>query len=168
LTATTHIQLLLDAKQKKIPFQALPGISLTNYVSLTGLQEYKLGQIITIPFWEENFKPESFYDKFLENQLLGLHTLCLLDIKKEKNKMMTVQEALKVLQEIEDKRHLSTIKNSLLVVISAAGAKNQRISSGSPADLMNQRFPVPASIIICGKLNDKETEALHALAGLKG
>jgi len=167
LTATTHIQLLLDAKQKKIQFQVLPGISITNFISGTGLQEYKVGQTITIPFWAENFKPESFYDKFLENKLLNLHTLCLLDIKKEENKLMNVQDALGIFQEIEKKRSLSNITDSVLVIISSAGSKKQRISAGKLPELIKQRFSTPASIIICGKLNEKETEALQALAGLK-
>ena len=36
---------------------------------------------MSIPFWSEDWKPDSFYDKIQANLERGFHTLCLLDIK---------------------------------------------------------------------------------------
>ena len=41
-------------------------------------QLYSFGPTISIPFWTENWRPDSFYDKLKLNQQLGFHTLCLL------------------------------------------------------------------------------------------
>ena len=46
-----------------------------------GLQVYRFGEIVSIPFFTEKWRPTSFYDKIKKNRKIGLHTLCLLDIK---------------------------------------------------------------------------------------
>jgi len=57
-----------------------------NAVATCGLQLYSFGETVSIPFWEETWKPASFFDKIISNRKSGLHTLCLLDIKvKEKS-----------------------------------------------------------------------------------
>lgn len=42
---------------------------------------FSFGEIISIPFWSDTWKPDSFYDKIQKNVEHGLHTLCLLDIR---------------------------------------------------------------------------------------
>jgi diphthine methyl ester synthase len=42
---------------------------------------YRFGEIISIPFFTENWRPYSFADKITKNAERGLHTLALLDIK---------------------------------------------------------------------------------------
>ncbi|CAL8997311.1 unnamed protein product, partial [Prunus brigantina] len=34
---------------------------------------------VSIPFFNETWRPDSFYDKIRNNRRLGLHILCLLD-----------------------------------------------------------------------------------------
>ena len=38
-------------------------------------------QAVSIVFFTETWRPDSFYDRIAANRKLGLHTLCLLDIK---------------------------------------------------------------------------------------
>lgn len=52
-----------------------------NAVGACGLQLYNFGQTISIPFWTNNWKPDSWLGRIEENFKLGLHTLMLLDIK---------------------------------------------------------------------------------------
>lgn len=86
LNATTHTDLLLRAASRKIPYQVIHNASIINAVACCGLQIYTFGETVSIPFWTDTWKPESFYDKILRNRNSGLHTLCLLDIKvKEPN-----------------------------------------------------------------------------------
>ena len=42
---------------------------------------HRFGETISIPYWTARWKPQSFYDKLLENYKRNCHTLCLLDIK---------------------------------------------------------------------------------------
>ena len=55
--------------------------SIVNAVGATGLQLYAFGQIVSIPFFRDGWRPDSFYDKIQLNARAHLHTMCLLDIK---------------------------------------------------------------------------------------
>ena len=52
-----------------------------NAVGACGLQLYNFGQTVSLVFFTETWKPDSFYDRVKENADLGMHTLVLLDIK---------------------------------------------------------------------------------------
>eukprot|EP01053_Blabericola_migrator_P010435 Blabericola_migrator_1__10434@NODE_58_length_15904_cov_68_205342_g53_i0_p11_GENE_NODE_58_length_15904_cov_68_205342_g53_i0NODE_58_length_15904_cov_68_205342_g53_i0_p11_ORF_typecomplete_len126_score14_37TP_methylase/PF00590_20/1_4e05_NODE_58_length_15904_cov_68_205342_g53_i01273513112 len=52
-----------------------------NAVGCCGLQLYRFGQTVSIPFFDGNWKPRSYIDKININLSCGLHTLVLLDIK---------------------------------------------------------------------------------------
>jgi len=52
-----------------------------NAVGACGLQLYNFGQTVSLVFFTETWKPDSFYDRIKENADLGMHTLVLLDIK---------------------------------------------------------------------------------------
>lgn len=81
LNATTHTDLLLRAANRKIQYRIIHNASILNAVACCGLQIYNFGETVSIPFWTDNWKPESYYDKILRNKDNNLHTLCLLDIK---------------------------------------------------------------------------------------
>ena len=131
--------------------------------------EYKLNQAWSrILYVNENmlvslpeFKECS--DIILENKKIGLHTLCLLDIKAVSGKLMEVSEAIEILEKIEKKRGKSAVKDSMLVAMVNAGAKNEKIVFGNIAKLKKANVGVPASLIVCAELNDKEKEALEKL-----
>ena len=55
--------------------------SIMNAVGASGLQLYSFGQAVSLVFFTDTWKPDSFYDRIKENSDLGLHTLVLLDIK---------------------------------------------------------------------------------------
>lgn len=52
-----------------------------NAVGACGLQLYNFGQTVSLVFFTDTWKPDSFYDRVKENADLGMHTLLLLDIK---------------------------------------------------------------------------------------
>lgn len=92
MNATTHTDLLLRAASRNISYQIIHNASIVNAIACCGLQIYNFGETISIPFWTDTWKPDSFYDKILRNKKNGLHTLCLLDIKvKEPNLELLVQ-----------------------------------------------------------------------------
>lgn len=165
LTATTHLQILIDAKEKWIKTKVIPGISITNTLAETGLDEYKFGRIVTICFHAEKFAPDSFYKQILENVKIGLHTLCLLDIKKEEKpkKLMNCIEAIEILKSIAKRKKSKAIFE--YVAMLGMGSEKQKIIFGekkiSAFKEINDIYP--QSLIVLGKTNEKEKEALEKL-----
>lgn len=169
LTATTHIQLLIDAKEKKVETKVVPGISATNLVTKSGLDEYRFGRTVTICYHSENFEPNTFYEQIKQNQSIGLHTLCLLDIKKNcgEKRLMNCAEGIAVLEKIASSKNEKT--NRAYVALLALGAEREKIIAGreeiEKAKETKKLFP--QSLIVCGKLTAKEKEALEKLHGAK-
>lgn len=79
--ATTHADLVLRAEELHIPVTIIHNASIMNAIGATGLALYNYGQTISIPFFTDAWRPSSWLERILENWNLGLHTLCLLDIK---------------------------------------------------------------------------------------
>lgn len=80
-SATTHTDIILRARSLKIPVRVVHNASIMNAVGACGLQLYNFGQTVSLVFFTETWKPDSFYDRIKENVGLGMHTLVLLDIK---------------------------------------------------------------------------------------
>jgi diphthine synthase len=76
--ATTHADIMVRARKMGIEVSSIHNASIMNAVGICGLQLYRYGQTVSLCFWTENWKPDSYYDKIKENRALGLHTLCLL------------------------------------------------------------------------------------------
>jgi diphthine synthase len=165
LTATTHTQLLLDAEEKGIKWKIIHGISITNTIAESGLDEYKFGRTVTICFHSEAYAPDSFYKQIKENQKIGLHTLCLLDIKKDEKpkQLMNCVQAIEVLEKIAKKKRDKT-KVDYLALIGMSSEK-QKIIYGKEQILAEKTMQevYPQSLIVIGKLNEKEKEILKKL-----
>lgn len=72
------MDIVLRAKQMKIPVEVIHNASIMNAIGCCGLQLYCFGPAVTIVFFEKNWRPDSFYDKIKLNKSHGMHTLCLL------------------------------------------------------------------------------------------
>lgn len=81
LTATTHADFLLRCIQAGIKYKVIHNSNIMTSIGITGLQLYRLGETVSIPFFTESWKPYSFVQKIFKNLKHNLHTLCLLDIK---------------------------------------------------------------------------------------
>lgn len=166
LTATTHSQILLDAKENNIKYKIIPGISITNTIAESGLDEYKFGRTVTICYHIKNFEPESFYDQIIENKKIGLHTLCLLDIKKDEKpeRLMNCIEAIEILKKISKNRD-EDISNWQYVSLISMGNEKQKIILGEEKILNSQivKELFPQTLIVIGNTNEKEKEALEKL-----
>lgn len=79
--ATTHTDIILRARVLEIPVRVIHNASIMNAVGACGLQLYNFGQTVSLVFFTDTWKPDSFYDRIKENADLGMHTLVLLDIK---------------------------------------------------------------------------------------
>lgn len=165
LIATTHVALRIQAEKLGIKTRIVHGASIISAViGLSGLHNYKFGKSVTIPFSEASETP---YEVIAQNKKVGLHTLCLLDVKAEEKRYMRIHEGLESLLKIEEKRKEKIVTMDTLVVgIARAGSTNPTVKAGFLKDLLSYDFGEPPhSIIFLGKLHFMEAEALMVLAG---
>lgn len=169
MTATTHIDLRIQAKKRNISTSIIHGSSIvTAAPGLLGLQNYKFGRSTTLVYPKKNYFPMSPYQVIKENLNLGLHTLVLLDIEAEKNQYMTANEGMKILLDMEKKQKDNLItENNVICVIGKAGSSKPTIKAGIIKELLNIDFGEKLhTIIIPGKVHFKEIEALQSFADL--
>ncbi|KAG0055827.1 diphthine synthase, partial [Linnemannia elongata] len=108
-----------NVNELNIPVETIHNASIMNAIGACGLQLYNFGQTISMVWFTETWRPDSWYPRVKENRDIGLHTLCLLDIKvKEQSlenmargrliyeppRFMTVNTCLEQMLEIEEKR----------------------------------------------------------------
>ncbi|MEM4598269.1 MAG: diphthine synthase [Candidatus Diapherotrites archaeon] len=163
LFATTHVQLLIDCKELGVDYKVIQGISIQNYIGLSGLSSYRFGETISIVLPEEKYAPTSFYEKLARNYKNKLHTLCLLDIKD--GKQIDAHAAIERLLEIEKKRKNKIMKNAQIIAICCAGSDMQQIFVGKASELLGQKLAAPTSLIVCAELSENERKAIKALYG---
>ncbi|CDG65379.1 MAG: diphthine synthase [Methanobacterium sp.] len=168
LMATTHTEILVEARKKGIPTQVIHASSILSAApGLAGLQAYKFGKVTTIPRPEDNYFPHSPYQAIAENKKMGLHTLVLLDIQAHNDYYMTANEGLQYLLRVENERNEGIITmDTLTVVIARAGSAQPLVCANSVGVLVEQDFGGPLHcMIIPGDLHFMEEEALNILGG---
>ena len=165
-SATTHIELFKTAKEKNIPTKIINNASILTAVGITGLQLYKFGKVTSIPFPDDNPHAETPYVVLQDNFKMGLHTLFLLDLKPEKERFMTITEAIEVLENIEKKKKQTVISKSAVIIGCArVGSDNYMIKAGPVDKIKKMSFGKPPyCIIIPGKLHFVEEEMLKLWA----
>jgi len=167
MIATTHVDLRIRAEKQGIKTRIVHGASAVSAVTgISGLQNYKYGRSVTIPFYEKNFLSETPYRFISENQKRGLHTMCYLDIKVEEERYMSIKEALQVLLELEKLKKNQVITPKTLVLgVARAGSPKPTVKAGCLEVVMNYNFGAPPhTLIFPGKLHFMEAEALIILA----
>jgi len=168
LIATTHVDLRIRAKKQGIRTRIIHGASIISAViSLSGLQNYKYGRSVTIPFTNNISAVETPYRVIMENKRLGLHTLCFLDIRAEEKRYMTIRHGLENLLGMDKKKRKRVVTpDTLAVGVARAGSKNPTVKADHVAELINYDFgPTPHSLVFPDKLHFVEAEALVTLAG---
>ncbi|KAJ1813015.1 diphthine synthase [Coemansia sp. RSA 2599] len=177
--ATTHTDLVIRAHELGIKVKTIHNASIMNAVGSTGLQLYSFGQTISMVFFTENWRPDSFYDRVSENAKIGLHTLCLLDIKVreqsienmmrnrpiyEPPRFMTVNQAVEQLLEVEEKRQEKAYtEDTIAVGVSRLGSDDQVIKAGTLKQLLTVDFgkPLHSLVLVGSRLHLLEAEILR-------
>lgn len=182
--ATTHTDLALRCRQNDppIPTRSIPNASILTAVGATGLSLYTFGQTVSMVFFTESWKPDSFYDRVAENASLGFHTLVLLDIKvKEPNleamargkivheppRFMTVAQCAQQMLEVEETRAQGVCgKERLAVGVARLGSADQKIVAGTLEELAQADMGKPLhSLVLCGKkMHEMEWEYVRGFA----
>jgi len=167
LIATTHVDLRIRAERRGIKTRVVHGASIVSAViGLSGLQNYKYGRSVTIPFSHQGLVDETPYNAIRANKKLGLHTLCFLDIKAEEKRYMTVKEGLEALLSVEkQKRQRVATPETIAVGIARAGSTIPVVKADRVNELLKFNFGAPPhSIVFPGRLHFMEAEALITLA----
>ncbi|MCW4034567.1 MAG: diphthine synthase, partial [Candidatus Bathyarchaeota archaeon] len=168
MIATTHVDLRISAEKKGIKTRVVHGASVVSAVrGISGLQNYKFGKAVTVPFSEDGVVSETPYNVIMENKQRGLHTMCYLDIKAVEKRYLTVNEALKTLLDVEKTRKQQVVTPETLVVgVARAGSPEPTVKAGFVKEMLSFDFGEPPhTLIVVGKLHFMEAEALTALAG---
>ncbi|MDR3206542.1 MAG: diphthine synthase [Candidatus Methanoplasma sp.] len=168
MLATTHVDLRIQAAECGIPVRTFHGISIFGACPTSlGLQPYKFGRTVTLPFLEAGYQPKSPYDNIKENHDRGLHTMILLDIRADELRYMTAHQALEWLIEGERKWNEGLITEKTLVcVASKVGSSEEKLSAGYPQDLLKHDLGAPLqTLVLPGNLHFMEAFALVRFAG---
>jgi diphthine synthase len=147
LAATTHITILKEAEKAKVKIEIIHNNSIFNVISDTGLQLYKFGKTTSLPRWQQNYQPTSFFQIVKENLSIKAHTLILVDPG------LNLKDALKELEE-SDTNHLLMDKE--IIIASELGTSKQKIIKGKIKQLSSKKIDEPFSIIIPGELHFSE------------
>lgn len=166
LIATTHIDLRIQAEKQGIKTRIVHGASIISaVVGLSGLQNYKYGRSVTIPFADEISTVETPYKVIMENKGQGLHTLCFLDIRAEERRYMTILQGLNALLEMEKRKRKHVVTHDTVAVgVARAGSNNSTVKADYVEELTMYDFGAPPhSLVFPGKLHFVEAEALITL-----
>ncbi len=159
LSATTHYSIIQDAKQKNINTKVIPGISIFSYKGIAGLYEYKFGRTISVVYPMPNYNPTSFYNTIIDNQKIKAHTMCLLDIKVNENRFMSIKDGCEILNKIDSNNYL---ENKTCIAFGGMGSEDQEIKTFIFKNFNKINLKQsPQTLIICGELNEFENVAIN-------
>ncbi|MCI4341404.1 MAG: diphthine synthase [Thermoplasmata archaeon] len=161
--ATTHVELRLRAESSGHHWRYRPGASILSAVpSFLGLQHYRFGRVISIPFPADGYVPSSFVDRIAANRSAGLHSLVLLDLVPAEGRYLSADAALGILEERDPE--FRQLPASLEVAVAArVGRADAAGWYGPRTELRRRRFgEAPHSLVVpAPELHFEEAAALE-------
>ena len=169
MQATTHIDLEERCAEEGIGFHVIPGLTATALaVSLSGLQSYRFGRQVTIPFSDGDYLPTSPFEMICRNKEAGMHTLALLDLDPtgmglELPRPMTPSEAVDHLVRMNEKLEEfdELVEEWVGLLLSDLGTEEERVISGSLGDLSQMKGGHIHALIIAAEFSGLEAEAFE-------
>ncbi len=158
-SATTHFNIYTDAIKRNIDVKVFHNATIVPLAATRlGLQLYKIGPVVSLPRFSENFHPTSPYDKIKRNIEMKLHTIILLDISPP----MTLNEAIDELTWLENEMRGGVFKSTTKIgVISRLGMPEEDIKFNTLERMKSEsNMKPPITIIIPGELHFQEEENL--------
>lgn len=179
MISTTHVDLRLRAIERGIETRVVHGVTAQSAASsLTGLQNYRFGKAVTLPFpyaHGADGVPQSVVDSIEANRKRGLHTLVYLDIKVADGP--TSDRTPKSSDEEDGYGEYMTAdfaagelasdwKDVLGVVVARAGSPNAVVAADRLSALAERDFGDPLHmLLIPGDLHHVEADAVRTLGG---
>jgi diphthine synthase len=176
MQATTHIDLEARCMEEGIGFDVIPGMSATSLaVSLSGLQSYKFGRQVTLPYPYGDYLAISPLEMILSNLEGGLHTLVLLDLDPtgmgtDLPIPMSPSQAISTLEKMSlkwledgDGRDSSRVAVNEWrgMLLSDVGTKDQSVFSGNLEEISRIDNGRVHTLIIPSEMSDNEREAFR-------
>ena len=167
MQATTHIDLEERCAEEGIGFHVIPGLTATALaVSLSGLQSYRFGRQVTIPFSDGDYLPTSPFEMICRNKEAGMHTLALLDLDPtgmglEQPRPMTPREAVDHLVRMNNRSDLfdESVEDWNGLLLSDLGTEEERVISGSMQELSQIEGGHLHALIVAADFSGMEAEA---------
>ena len=162
MISTTHVDLRLRAIDRGIDSRVVHGVTAQTAASgLTGLQNYRFGKSVTLPFPDAHgggSVPASVVESIEANRERGLHTLVYLDIKADRDAYMSASTAAGLLA--------AGWTDTLGVAVARAGSPDPVVAADSLSALADRAFGAPLHLLVIpGDLHHVESDALAALGG---
>eukprot|EP00826_Nyctotherus_ovalis_P049448 TRINITY_DN5985_c0_g3_i5.p1 TRINITY_DN5985_c0_g3~~TRINITY_DN5985_c0_g3_i5.p1 ORF type:complete len:305 (+),score=71.35 TRINITY_DN5985_c0_g3_i5:56-916(+) len=148
--ATTHSDLYLRAVKLFIPVQVVHNASIISAVGASGMQVYRFGETVSIPFFTAKWRPYSFYDKIKANRKMNLHTLVLLDIKVKE----PTEESLAKGKPVYMPPRYMLVETAAEQLLEAEGAKGEKAYSGETKCMAIARVGAETQQIVAGTLEE--------------
>ncbi|HJJ99126.1 MAG TPA: diphthine synthase [Methanocorpusculum sp.] len=166
MVATTHADIRIRAAKCGIPTRIIHGASIMTAVcGLCGLQNYRFGKSVSVPFPYGKWFPMAPIAVISANLAQNLHTLVFLDIQKDKERYMSISEAVDLLDEQSSRMGRKCIP--LYVGIARAGSASPVVHAGDAEEMRRFAFGAPLHVMVVpGELHDIEREYLVRFAGL--
>ncbi len=170
LIATTHHATLLDnARKLGIGYKVYHASSIFSAaIGESGLDVYKFGPTVTVPYWSEKYEPASFLDAINRNLRNSMHTLVLLDLNQKEKRPMSLDEAVNMLKVAEKEKEYDIVNDDLRVLVMGdIGKETQEIAYVSLKELgkITQRFAKKTlCLIIPSALTFAEKESISKYA----
>lgn len=163
MVSTTHADIRLRAAEQGISTSIIHAASIASAVcGLTGLQNYRFGKSCSLPFPQKNWFPMTPIEVIGQNLGLRLHTIVYLDIQKDR--FMTIPEAVAILQEMSER---SGTGISLYVGVARAGSDITVVRAGTAQTMKETDFGPPLHILVIpADLHEMERSYLETFAGL--
>ncbi len=175
MQATTHIDLEARCMEEDVGFEVVPGMSATSLaVSLSGLQSYKFGRQVTLPYPYGDYLATSPLEMIWSNRSNGLHTLVLLDLDPtgmgfDLPTPMSPTQAVSILERMaqrvsEEDSGLEMewdIREWDGILLSDVGTSKQVVSSGTLDELSIIEGGYVHTLIIPSNMSDNEMDAFR-------
>jgi len=162
--ATTHDAIRVEALKRGIEVRVVHGISIYSLAaSRVGLQAYRFGKMITLVY-PDYFKPYSVIETIYDNLERNLHTLILLDFRRDEERYMTIPEAVEILMDLDEK---GILKKVIGVGVARLGFRDEYLVADKLPNLREKKYPPPPhSLIVVAKPHPIELDLLKHLCGL--
>ena len=169
MQATTHIDLEERCAEEGIGFNVIPGLTATALaVSLSGLQSYRFGRQVTIPFSDGEYLPTSPFEMICKNKEAGMHTLALLDLDPtgmglEQPRPMPPREAVDHLIRMNERseEYNQPVEDWRGLLLSDLGTEEERVVSGKMRNLSQIEGGHIHALIIAAEFSGMEAEAFE-------
>jgi diphthine synthase len=169
--ATTHNSLRLAAIKRGFRCHVIHNASiLSSAASISGLSSYRFGRVVTCPFPEN--RSDFPYKVIMWNKQIEAHTLVLLDLDRSTKRFLTVDEAISILSDLENKMQKKVFqKKNLVIGLAKIGYEEKIVVVGDcnrVSEFPWRKIGPPQALIVCADhLHITEKEALETLWHVK-